>query len=101
MDESTSPLSGAPVEDVDQRIGRVVEMLCSLNGVSHKALAERVGMSATGLSSKLKGKRPLRGREMEQIAAALGYPVSLLHVDPEEISASLRTPGRSINYRSA
>jgi len=40
-------------------------------------------------------------RLLAKVAAALGYPVSLLHVDPEEISASLRTPGRSINYRSA
>jgi transcriptional regulator with XRE-family HTH domain len=99
MDESTSPLSGVPAVDADARIGRIVEMLCSLTGVKHQELAARVGMQPQSLSSKLKGKRPFRARELEQIATALGFPVSLLHVDPDDVAASLRTPGRSINYR--
>lgn len=99
--ESTSPLLGSPALTTDQRIGRMVEVLLDLVGLRKQELAERIGMKPANLSKKLGGTNPWTANELERVAAALGFPVSLLHVDPEDVAASLRTPGRSINYRSA
>lgn len=99
--ESITPLLGNRPESTDARIGRMVEVLLDLLGLQKQELAERVGMKPANLSKKIGGVVPWSASEVEKVAAALGFPIALLHVDPDEVAASLRTPGRSINYRSA
>lgn len=99
-DKDFEPLGTQPRSD-DERTGRVIQALMDLIGVPSKVLAERIGMEPTTLSGKMSGRRAWKDSELRQIAAALGFPRATLTLDPEDVAASLRTPGRSINYRSA
>lgn len=94
-DDGTPRLLGTEPRNDGERTGRIVQMLMDLVGVPGKVLAERIGMEPTTLSGNWKDT------ELRQVAAALGFPRATLTLDPDDITASLRTPGRSINYRSA
>lgn len=97
---SPSPLMGPEAVTDDQRIGRMVTTLLSVQGVKKQDLAERIGMTPANLSKKL-GGATWSGTEVKQAAAALGVPVSLLYLDPSEVMGVLTTPGSALNYRSA
>jgi hypothetical protein len=99
--ESTSPLLGQPATGTDERIGRIVEVMLDLLGVSKQALAEQVGMKPQTLGQKISGNRPWSANELERVAAALGFPVMALHTDPAGLAAALREPLSATNYRSA
>ena len=101
MDTNVTPLFGNPPTELDAQIGRIVEMLLSLVGVHNAELAARLGISPQAMSSKLKGKRPWSATEIKATADALGFPTALLYADPSDVTATLREPGRSINYRSS
>ena len=100
-DDGTPRLLGTEPRHAGERTGRIVQMLMDLVGVPGKVLAERIGMEPTTLSGTMSGRRPWKDTELRQVAAALGFPRATLTLDPDDITASLRTPGRSINYRSA
>lgn len=99
--ESTPPLLGQPASGTDERIGRIVEVMLDLLGVSKQDLAARIGMKPQTLGQKISGKRPWSANELERVAAALGFPVMALHMDPAGLADVLREPRSSTNYRSA
>lgn len=99
--ESTSPLLGQPAAGTDERIGRIVEVMLDLLSVSKQALADRIGMRPGTLGQKISGNRPWTAQELERVAAALGFPVMALHMDPAGLAETLREPRISTNYRSA
>jgi predicted transcriptional regulator len=100
MSDNTSPLVVHPADNSDERIGRMVEVLLDLLGVTKQDLAKSIGLSPSGLGQRISGSRPWRSREVEQVAAALGFPLSVLYADPEDVAGALRE-GRSINYRKS
>jgi DNA-binding transcriptional regulator YdaS (Cro superfamily) len=100
MTSSTSPLLGHPAQTTDARIGRMVEVLVDLLGVQKQELAEWVGMKPASLGQKISGSRPWKADELNRIAAALGFPVSVRYSDPEEVVGALRER-RPINYRKS
>lgn len=99
--ESTSPLFGDDPRNDDERIGRMVSMLLDLLGLKKQDLAGRLGMEPAHLSKKLRGTNAWSANEVRRTAAALGFPVGLLMADPDEVAASLRDPGVTINYRKS
>lgn len=101
MNDTTAPLAPVPPENSDARIGRMVEVLLDLLGLSKQELAARVGLSPSGLGQRISGARSWRSREVEQVAAALGFPVSTMYADPASLVDVLRDGGGTINYRSA
>jgi len=101
MDDTTTPIETHPPENSDARIGRMVEVLLDLLGVSKQELAGRVGLSPSGLGQRISGARSWRSREVEQVAAALGFPVTTMYADPASLVEALRSGGGTINYRKS
>ena len=57
-------------------IAREIRAELARQRLTHRELAERVGIQPSGISRRLDGEIPLKVSEVEQIAAALGVPVT-------------------------
>ena len=101
MDGIVINLTSKTATPEDAQVGRMVEMLLTLFGVTNAALAAELGISPQALSNKLHGSRPWSHSEVKRTAAWFDVPSGLLNADPADFAATLRTPGRSINYRSS
>jgi transcriptional regulator with XRE-family HTH domain len=69
-------------------IGKSIRMCRTSLGLSQEELAQQIGMSVSYISLIEKGKRDPAFSTIEQIADALGVPVSLLAflaADPREL----------------
>ena len=67
--------------------GRNVRAEMARAGVSQIDLAERVGLSQSGLSKRLRGDVPFDVNELDAIATALGVPVVSLLPQPEAVAS--------------
>lgn len=67
--------------------GRNVRAEMARAGVSQIDLAERVGLSQSGLSKRLRGVVPFDVNELDSIATALGVPVVSLLPQPEAVAS--------------
>ena len=67
--------------------GRNVRAEMARAGVSQIDLAERVGLSQSGLSKRLRGVVPFDVNELDSIATALGVPVVALLPQPEAVAS--------------
>ena len=67
--------------------GRNVRAEMARAGVSQIDLAERVGLSQSGLSKRLRGVVPFDVNELDAIATALGVPVVSLLPQPEAVAS--------------
>jgi transcriptional regulator with XRE-family HTH domain len=92
-----SSINTPQISDADERIGRMMRALCDLLNITHQDLADRIGMRPQNLSQKMRGKRPWRSREVQQVAAALGVPLPVLLRDPDIFVETLRA--EFVNYR--
>lgn len=101
MNDTSAPLAAVPPENSDARIGRMVEVLLDLLGISKQELAGRVGLSPSGLGQRISGSRSWRSSEVEKVAAALGFPVTTMYADPESLADALRLGSATINYRKS
>lgn len=67
--------------------GRNVRAEMARAGVSQIDLAERVGLSQSGLSKRLRGVVPFDVNELDSIATALGVPAVSLLPQPEAVAS--------------
>ena len=67
--------------------GRNVRAEMARAGVSQIDLAERVGLSQSGLSKRLRGVVPFDVNELDAIATALGVPAVSLLPQPEAVAS--------------
>ena len=67
--------------------GRNVRAEMARAGVSQIDLAERVGLSQSGLSKRLRGVVPFDVNELDSIATALGVPVVSLLPQSEAVAS--------------
>lgn len=64
--------------DLDKEIGERVHVLMWRQGITLKAMAERLNVDATGLGKKLKGQRGFAVQEIADLAAELRVSVGHL-----------------------
>lgn len=64
--------------DLDAEIGERVHLLMWRRGITLKAMAERIGVDATGLGKKLKGQRGFAVQELADLARELSVSVGAL-----------------------
>lgn len=70
-------------------------MLMWRQGVTLKAMAERIDVNATGLGKKLKGQRGFAPQEIADLAEVLGVSVGYLFGETQE-APTPRGEGRSL-----
>lgn len=68
----------------DERVGERVMMLMFRARLSQKALGEKVGMTQTAISHKIRGTRKWTLDDLFAVAAAFGVPVSYLIENDEK-----------------
>lgn len=80
MTASTGPATIA----LAQRIGREIHAEMIRQGLTQEDLAERLGRSQQWVSRRITGRTPVDAADVEQIAAALGVPLTRLlpHAEP-------------------
>ena len=76
MQQTTFPLFVKP--DFAMNLGRSIKLCRTNRGLSQEDLAARIGMSVSYISLIEQGKRDPAISTVEEVAKALGVPVSLL-----------------------
>ena len=69
-----------------------IKEICTFKGISQKALAEKVGVSATSLSRIVTGEQKPSLDTLDKIASALGVSVAELFEAPLADSAVITCP---------